>query len=66
MRYLRLIALTAAITACVPASEVSRPPTVSFDSAGRTKDEVPALRPGDNLYFNSLLSKTGQTCSLVC
>jgi hypothetical protein len=52
MRYLRLIALTAAMTACVPASEVSRPPTVSFDSAGRTKDEVPALKPGDNLYFN--------------
>jgi hypothetical protein len=52
MRYLRLIAFAAAIPAWVPASDVSRPPTVSFDSAGRTKDEVPALKPGDNLYFD--------------
>jgi hypothetical protein len=52
MRYFRLVALTAAVTACVPASEVSRPPTVSFDSAGNTKDEIPALKPGETLDFN--------------
>jgi hypothetical protein len=52
MRYLSLIALTAVITSSVPASEMSGPPTVSFDLTGQTKDQIPTLRTGGSVYFN--------------
>jgi hypothetical protein len=52
MRCFFLLMITAAIAACIPAAEMPKAPAVSFDSTGRTKGEIPALKIGDTFYFD--------------
>src|ERR1035437_1960853 len=51
MRFLSLIALTAAIAAGAPA-EATKPLKVSFDKTGLTVGEIPTLKPGGTIALD--------------
>ncbi|HEX3682443.1 MAG TPA: hypothetical protein VHU83_07855 [Bryobacteraceae bacterium] len=52
VRLVNLIAIATALAACLPAADLAQPPTVSLDKNGSTQGKIPALRPGDQLYFD--------------